>query len=147
MTATPADLEALVGTPFPGGSYTIEPYKHWLMADATLDPQPQRTGIADPIWVYFAAMGGMGLSIGELFALVGARSEDGPVFGEVEIEVRRPLLIGATYQVRGSITSIIRKEGRRAGIFDIVTFRLEVSGEDDEVAGVCTNSFVFPRRG
>ena len=138
-------LEGLVGTSFPGGRYTIEPYRHWLMTDAVGDT-PTASGFASPMEVYHGAMGGLGLSIGELFALAGATAEDGPMFGEAEIEQRLPLRIGETYDVRGGITGVVRKEGRRAGVFDIVTFRLELVDAEGAVAGVATNSFVFPRR-
>ena len=138
-------LEALVGTDFPGGTYTIEPYRHWLMNDAVGDV-PSTSGTASPMEIYYGAMGGLGLTLDELFALAGATAADGPMFGEAEIEQRRPLRVGDTYTVRGGITGVARKEGRRAGVFDIVTFRLELIDADDEVAGVATNSFVFPRR-
>jgi hypothetical protein len=139
------ELERLVGTSFPGGRYTIEPYRHWLMADA-VGEAPASSGKAGPMQIYFGAMAGLGLTLDELFALVGSSAADGPMFGEAEIEQRRPLRIGETYDVRGGITGIVRKEGRRAGVFDILTFRLELVGDDGEVAGVATNSFVFPRR-
>jgi len=68
------------------------------------------------------------------------------MFGEAGIELRRPLRIGESYEVSGGITGVVRKEGRKAGVFDIVTFRLELVGEDGAVAAVSTNSFIFPRR-
>lgn len=139
------ELEALVGEPFPGGSYTIEPFRHWLFVDAS-GASPTRQGIAHPMEVYYGALAGMGLSVDELFALVGATAEDGPMFGEATIELSTPLQVGATYSVSGSIVGITRKEGRKAGVFDIVTFRLELAGEDGAVAAVSTNSFIFPRR-
>lgn len=145
MPVPPADLERLIGFSFPGGKYTIEPYRHWLMSDA-VGEVPASAGPASPMEIYFGAMGGFGLSLDELFALVGASSADGPMFGEAEIEQRLPLQIGATYDVRGDITGIVRKEGKRAGVFDILTFRLELVNAAGEVAGVSTNSFVFPRR-
>ena len=138
-------LEALVGTGFPGGTYTIEPYRHWLMNDAVGDV-PTTSGAASPMEIYYGGMGGLGLTLDELFALAGSTAADGPMFGEAEIEQRKPLQVGETYSVRGGITGATRKEGRRAGVFDIVTFRLELVDPDGEVAGVATNSFVFPRR-
>ena len=140
------ELQSLVGTSFPGGSYTIEPYRHWLMLDA-VGARPAGDGTANPMETYYGALAGMGLSVDELFALVGASAEDGPMFGEAEIELLRPLRVGATYAVKGGITGIERKEGRRAGVFDIVTFRLELSDAGGEPAAVSTNSFIFPRRG
>src|SRR5215470_18052967 len=61
-------LEALVGTGFPGGSYTIEPYRHWLMNDAVGD-RPTTSGTASPMEIYYGAMAGLGLTLDELFAL------------------------------------------------------------------------------
>ena len=49
-------------------------------------------------------------------------------------------------RISGGITGVVRKEGRKAGVFDIVTFRLELVGEDGALAAVSTNSFIFPRR-
>ena len=146
MAVALQELEALVGKPFPGGSYTIEPYRHWLFVDAS-GAQPTRDGTAHPMEVYYGALAGMGLSVDELFALVGASADDGPMFGEAEIEVVKPLQVGATYDVAGAIVDVKRKEGRRAGVFDIVSFRLELRDGAGEVAAVSTNSFVFPRRG
>ncbi len=139
------DLEALVGKPFPGGSYTIEPYRHWLFVDAS-GARPTTDGPAHPMEVYYGALAGMGISVDELFALVGASADDGPMFGEATLEVETPLAVGASYDVTGSIVGVTRKEGRKAGVFDIVTFRLELAGADGAVAAVSTNSFIFPRR-
>jgi hypothetical protein len=139
------ELERLVGKPFPGGTYTIEPYRHWLMTDA-FGAVPTSEGTAHPMETYYGALAGMGISVDELFALVGATAADGPMFGETTIDVRQPLRIGTTYDVSGSIESVARKEGRRAGVFDIVGFRLELREPGGELAAVSTNSFVFPRR-
>jgi hypothetical protein len=140
------ELREVVGKPFPGGTYKIEPYRHWLMADAALDVPARGEGVANPMWVYYAALAGMGLSVDDLFRMCGATAADGPMFGETTLEVVRPLQIGATYDVSGGITDVQRKEGRRAGVFDIVEFKLELKDESGELAAISTNSFVFPRR-
>lgn len=146
MTITVEELEALVGTSFPGGTYTIEPYEHWLMTDA-FGSTPSRDGSAHPMYAYYGALAGMGMSVDDLFARVGASADDGPMFGEAGIEVLKPLEIGATYTVTGGFESVVRKEGRKAGVFDIVGFRLELRDAGGELAAVSTNSFIFPRRG
>ena len=138
-------LHRVVGHRFPGGRFTIAPYEHWLTCDVVL-AEPTRAGVAHPMYVYYAALGGMGISLDELFALVGATADDGVMFGEAAIEVVHPLEVGATYEVRGEVTGAERKSGRRAGVFDIVTFALDVIDEHGEVFGTSTNSFVFPRR-
>jgi hypothetical protein len=138
-------LEELIGQPFPSGSFTIVEYEHWLCADAVLSPELPPS-CAHPMYAYYVAIAGMGLSLDELFAMVGSSAEDGPMFGEAGIEIRHQLQIGATYRVEGGITAVARKEGRRAGVFDIVTFELRLFDKKDRVTAVSTNSFVFPRR-
>lgn len=139
------ELLAVVGMEFPGGEFTIEPYEHWLLCDA-IGAEPVRSGVANPMYVYYGALGGMGISLDELFALVGATADDGVMFGEAKIDAVRPLQIGATYTVDGKITDIVRKSGKRAGVFDIVTFALDLTDSDGTRVGTSTNSFVFPRR-
>ena len=143
---TVEELEALVGTSFPGGTYTIEPYEHWLMTDA-VGATPNREGTAHPMYAYYGALAGMGMSVDDVFVRVGATADDGPMFGEAGIEVLCPLQIGATYAVTGVFESALRKEGRKAGVFDIVGFRLELRDANGELAAVSTNSWIFPRRG
>ncbi len=141
-----ADLQAIVGHRFPGGTYRVEPYRNWLTCDAVLSPPPGDE-VAHPMFCYYGALAGMGISLDELFALAGATAEDGVMFGEAEIDLRRPLRVGEPFEVRGGITSAERKQGQRTGVFDIVAFELELVDAHGEVAAVSTNSFVFPRRG
>lgn len=135
----------VVGHRFPGGRFTVTPFEHWLTCDA-VGAEPTRDGVAHPMFVYYAALGGMGIDLDELFALVGATVDDGVMFGEATIDMATPMTVGATYDVRGTVTDIVRKSGRRAGVFDVVTFALEVVDESGGVVGTSTNSFVFPRR-
>ena len=139
------DLERLVGVEFPAGEFTIEGYEHWLTADAIGSP-PLPAGVAHPMYAYYAALGGMGLTLDELFAMVGSSAADGPMFGEAALEFREMMRVGETYRVEGGITGAARKTGRRAGVFDIVSFELRVVDSSGTVAAVSTNSFIFPRR-
>ena len=136
------ELEAVVGRTLPGGRMRLEPYEHWLACDAI--SSPRWTGdVAHPMFGYYLALRGMGVSLDELFALAGATTDDGVMFGESRLELRRPLRIGDDYDVRGSVTSAERKVGR-SGTFDLFEFRLELS-DGDGLAAVSTNTFVFPR--
>lgn len=138
-------VRGLVGRELPGGTFDLEHYRNWLTNDVIGSPQ-RSDDLAHPMFCYYAAMGGMGLSIGELFALAHSSGDEGPMFGECEMEVRVPLRTGVRYEVRGEITDVKRKQGGAIGTFDLLTFRLEVVAPGGEVAGVCTNSFIFPRR-
>lgn len=139
------ELEKRVGHELPGGTYELEDYKDWLTRDV-VGAEPSRDGVALPMFCYYAAIAGMGVSIDGLFRLVEATADSGVMFGEAEIDIHEPFRIGETYTVTGRITDIVRKEGRKAGVFDIVTFALDVTDSSGELAGVSTNSFVFPRR-
>ena len=67
MTCTLDDLRSLVGREFPGGRYTIEPWRAWLTHDAILAPPPGEW--AHPAFVFMAATGLMGLRWDELLYL------------------------------------------------------------------------------
>jgi hypothetical protein len=139
------ELNKMVGHELPGGTYELEDYKDWLTRDV-VGAAPAVDGVALPMFCYYAAIAGMGVSIDGLFQLVDATADSGVMFGEAEIDIRKPFRLGETYSVEGRITEIKRKEGRKAGVFDIVTFVLDVVDSSGELAGVSTNAFVFPRR-
>lgn len=140
---TAEELAELVGYKMPGGTFTVRGYEHWLMTDAIGSPALP-AGVAHPMYAYYAALGGMGVSLDEFFALAHAKAEDGVLFGECNLELRSALHVDHTYDVAGSIIGAERKIGKRAGVFDVVKFRLEVRS-GIEVAAVAINSFVFPR--
>ena len=138
-------MQELVGRRLPGGSFELEHYRNWLTNDVIGSPQ-RHDDLAHPMFCYYAAMGGMGLTVAELFDLAHTSASDGPMFGECDMEVLVPLRTGATYAVRGEITDVKRKQGGSIGTFDLLTFRLEVVAPGGEIAGVCTNSFICPRK-
>ncbi|MEU7693786.1 MaoC family dehydratase N-terminal domain-containing protein [Microbispora hainanensis] len=143
---SPADPREHVGRRFPGGVFTVEPWRAWLVADTVLgEPGGE---VAHPLFVWLAATGAMGVTWDELFAWFGATADDGPMFGEHETTVHRPLRVGATYRVSGEITSVDRKSGRSTGPFDVVGYRLRLHDAADGVhVADCWNSIIFPRRG
>lgn len=140
-----SELDALVGTPFPGGEATLEPWWVHLVLDSMLaDPDD---GGAHPVLVFLAATGAMGWTWDELFALCGATEADGPMAGETDTVVHHPLQVGETYRVSGEIVSAVRKVGRRTGTFDIVGYRLDLHDGNGVHHASTANSIVFPRRG
>lgn len=141
---TEEELRAIVGTPLPGGSYTIEPYVDWMVHDAT---ESGKAGdVAHPIFGFITGLRGKGISLDELFTLCGSSAEDGPMFGEYSVELHQPLRRGETYRVSGEFLSAERKQGKKAGVFDIVGFSLLLTDSTGELVATTYNSFVFPRR-
>jgi hypothetical protein len=145
-----AALQEQVGRRFPGGRYTVSPWRAWLLADTVLadppslrDAEPQ---VAHPLFAWMAATGAMGITWDELFSWFGASAADGPVFGEHETTLHRPLLVGATYRVTGGIDSAERKVGRRTGVFDVVGYSMDLHDDAGAHVATCWNSIVFPRR-
>ncbi|MGY1712096.1 hypothetical protein ACI8AC_21575 [Geodermatophilus sp. SYSU D00758] len=168
MPFAEAELQEQVGRRFPGGTYTVHPWRAWLLADTVLAEPPSLLPgageqVAHPLFAWMAATGAMGITWDELFAWFGATAADGPVFGEHETTLHRPLRVGATYRVSGGIVSAERKVGRRTGAFDVVGYAMDLhavdphptdlhetdlpdTGDGSHVA-TCWNSIVFPRRG
>lgn len=135
--------DEVVGHDLAEGSYTIEPYKAWLMADCLESPPLGET--AHPMFVYYAGQGGMGLTLDEFFALCHASSDDGVMLGSSELDLDRPLRVGERFTVTGEVDAVVRKEGR-TGTFDIVTFHLDLVDGDDQRAARLGLSFIYPRR-
>jgi hypothetical protein len=146
-----AELEGQLGRAFPGGTYTVSPWRAWLLADTVLaEPPSLRTDaeqVAHPLFAWMAATGAMGITWDELFSWFGATAADGPVFGEHETTLHRPMRVGASYRVTGGIVSAQRKVGRRTGTFDVVGYSMDLHDTaDDAHVATCWNSIVFPRR-
>ena len=60
--------------------------------------------------------------------------------------MREPLRVGHTYRMSGGFTDVVRKEGRRAGLMDIVSFRIDVHDlADDALVATVINSWIFLR--
>jgi hypothetical protein len=140
----PEGIKAQIGRRFPGGCYTVEPYRAWLLADAAADRS--NAAVVHPLHAWLAATGGMGITWDELFAWFGSTADDGPMFGEHETALHRPLRTDRRYRVSGAIVSAVRKRGRAAGLFDLVEYQLELHDDaDGGHVATCWNSIVFPR--
>jgi len=140
----PAHLADMVDRPFPGGHYTIEPYRAWLMADTVADTlQPS---VVHPVHAWLGATEGMGITWDELFAWFDASADDGPMIGEHVTQLHQPLKVDETYQVSGHVVSVQRKRGKTLGVFDIVTYQLDLHDEANDPVATCRNSIVFPRK-
>lgn len=136
--------EEVVGAGLAEGSYAIESWKAWLMADCL--ESPSLGEIAHPMFVYYAGQGGMAMTLDEFFAMCHATSDDGVMLGSSEIDLARPLRVGERFTVTGEVDSVVRKEGR-TGTFDIVSFHLDLIDEGGEGAARLGLSFIYPRRG
>src|SRR3954451_14634713 len=107
----------LAGHKLPGATYTLPEYLTWLWHDTIL-VEPDKE-VAHPSLGYFVGMQGVGLSIGEMFDLMGAtfarmggRAASGFMFGETSLEFDSVLRPGATYACEAEIVEVERKQGK-----------------------------------
>lgn len=142
-----ADLQGLVGYRLPGGVARIQHYEDWLLRDALGAPPPAGDGMAHPTMVFLAAQANIGIELEELFALFGATSADGPMLGEWSVDCAEPLRLLTDYAVSCTVERVVRKEGKRTGVFDLVTVVIELTGPDDRVHATVRPTYVFPRKG
>lgn len=138
-------MRELVGRPFPGGTFTIERWENALLCDA-MASGPLPGGLAHPAYLFHAPLAGVGLKYGDIFALCHAESDEAIRAGEYVWDVHEPLRVGHTYRMAGEFTDVVRKAGRRAGLMDIVSFRIDVYDQpDDLLAATVVNSWIFLR--
>ena len=137
-------LGELVGTEFPGGTFTMETWWVRLVNDCALADPVDDAG--SPVFVFLAGTAAMGLSWEEMWALFGAQESDGPMAGEVATEVFSPLQLEATYLISGRIVSAVRKRGARSGTFDLVGYQLDLHDRCADLVASCSSSIIFPRR-
>ncbi len=138
------EMQQLVGRPFPGGTFTIERWENFLLHDVFTAPEPS-DGLAHPMYAFHGPLAAMGMTFAEFFELCRAESDDAVRAGTYDFQYFRPLREGETYEVRGEITGVERKRGRRAGLFDMVSFRLEMVDASGEVALSSGNTWLFLR--
>ena len=151
------DFQDRVGFRFPGGNVTVPHWENWLFCDAVLAAHPAHRSVeaaaalgypapvVHPGLAYFACNRGARMSYGDIFKLMDFDENDGPMFGEQSMRFIEPIFEGIEYEASGEITSVVRKEGRRAGAFDIVSFEIRLAREGRRVL-TSASSFVLPRR-
>lgn len=144
MPVSEETMQGIVGWRFPGGTKTIEHWENYLLTDVMLSDQLP-DGMCHPAFCFSAPMGGMGITMAEFFDVCHAESAEAVRAGEYVYEIHRPLREYVEYDVRGEILGVERKRGRRAGLFDNVTFQLQLVEPDGEPAVTVTNSWIFLR--
>ena len=139
-------IRALVGHRFPGGSYTIQHWENFLVHDASCTSVDD-TRLAHPAMLFHVPIAGVGTTIAEVFALCEAESDEAVRAGAYVWEIERPLREDVAYRMEGGITAVERKEGRRGGMMDLVTFRIDIiDPARQEVDASVTNTWIFLRR-
>jgi len=139
---SPDDMAHLVGKSLPGGHYRLEPFENWLAHDA-LYSTPRAN--PHPIMAYVATQRGMGMTVAELFEMLGTDMTQGPLLAGCTLEFPGELRTATDYTVAASIVSVVRKETRAAGPVVFVTCRMELAeSATGQVEAIVTNVYALP---
>lgn len=139
------EMEALVGRRFPGGSYVVERWENALLHDVVESPEPT-AGLVHPIGLFHVPLAACGWTYAEIFEVCRAESDEAIRAGEYTWELFAPLREGVDYAISGEFVDVERKRGRRGGLFDAVTFRLDVTDRaTGQRAAAVTNTWLFLR--
>lgn len=145
MITEDALADELVGRELPAGEYKIQPYLAWLVADAVESPQLVND-LAHPMFTYFAAQDGIGITLDELFEMAHATADDGIMLGTAELDIVRPLAVGQRFAITGTIEGVVRKYGT-SGTFDIISYRHDLLDRDTrQRSATLTLDFIYPRQ-
>ncbi|WP_141136571.1 hypothetical protein [Rhodococcoides kyotonense] len=123
------------------------PYEDWIARDC-IGAAPAEGGLLHPLhpaWTLIGALRGMGLTLSQLFAVMGVGDDDGVMFGEADIEHYESLRAEREYSVTGRFLDVRRKTGSTLGAFDLISFELSIDYRN-EPAVKCVNTFVVPRK-
>ena len=109
--------------------------------------EPAADGSAHPIYYYIATQVAMGKTVAGVCETCEFDVEDGPMMGSSGVSYSEPLLVGESYRVSGEILSLVRKQSRKLGVMDVLTYRLRLHKAGD---GACVletdNVWVLPRK-
>src|SRR5690242_14937774 len=132
-------MEDLVGRALPSGTFTLTRERYEQFAQG-VEGDPSADPTVDALWILSAS------EATELLAMADCDIvEDGPMLGGISMDVQRALRLDHEYVTRKQIVGLERKQGKRAGTFDLLKVRAALADDDGEVAAVLT-TYVLPRR-
>ncbi|KPF84133.1 hypothetical protein [Novosphingobium sp. AAP93] len=109
--------------------------------------EPAADGSAHPIYYYLATQVAMGKTVAGVCETCEFDVEDGPMMGSSGVRFAAPLMVGESYKVSGEILSLVRKQSRKLGVMDVLTYRLRLhpaAGGDPLLE--TDNVWVLPRK-
>jgi hypothetical protein len=147
LTLPIPDIEALAaslrGRQLPGGKYRIAPEDC-----RAVDALCAGTGsVTHPVFACVAALRGLGISIDQLCRLCDFELARGPMLGECQLELRRPLQAEIDYTTSVIIDDLVRSTSRVLGVFDRLQFTVALQDSGPGDAALVKLTWLFPRGG
>jgi len=144
MPVSEERMRALIGHAFPGGHYRIEPWENFLLTEAT-GSERLPDGLAHPIHLFHVPIAGVGVSIGELFALAQAPSDASVTIDHYDWEFFEPLRESTPYAMRGGVQAHARTTHDDGTVVDSLTYRIEMFAEAEQLIARATFGWNFWR--
>ena len=147
MTTHPTD-GALQGVRIPTGAYDLTVERNRTLVAHTFGDHHFESApgaAAHPVMAHLASHCGKGWTFPEFLDRVGAKLSDGLVFAGGTFAFAKPLRSGASYSVEAVVEGVVRKTGRRAGTFDLVTVSHRLTDESGDEVATTTETILVPR--
>ena len=138
---------AVAGTSLDGTKvFTITAEENAALCRST-GVEPAADGTAHPIYYYIATQVAMGKTVAGVCETCEFDVDDGPMMGSSGVRFTAPLKVGESYKVTGEILSLVRKQSRKLGVMDVLTYRLRLHPATGGEAILETdNVWVLPRK-
>jgi hypothetical protein len=109
--------------------------------------EPANDGTAHPVWYYVSTQVAMGETVAGLCEICEFNIADGPLMGSSTVRFVSPIMVGSDYRVSGEILSLVRKQSRKLGVMDLLTYRLRLHPAEGGAAILETdNVWALPRK-
>ncbi|MGI9284240.1 MAG: hypothetical protein ACR2P1_02540 [Pseudomonadales bacterium] len=139
-----AEIAAIAGHAFPGGTYSIEHWENFLLSEcagAELLPN----GIVHPVALFHVPIIGAGTSIAEMFALGQAESDLSIMIESYDWEIFEPLKEDVPYAVSGKVISAERCSSDEDRIYDRLQFCFEIRSPGQVLTARTTITWHYTR--
>ena len=139
-----AELHALVGHRFPGGTRRIEHWENWLLTDCTgRDQLPDH--LVHPVALFHVPIQGAGTSIAELFAIGQVEGAGSVGLDGYDWEYFQPLREDIDYRFDGGVIETERCVTEGGAPYDRFVFSIDLTTPDGEPAARITNHWRLRR--
>lgn len=143
-SVTEADMLALIGHRFPGGTRTIEHWENWLLTDCTgTDQLPD--GLVHPVALFHVPIQGAGMSVSDLFALCQVEGAGSVGLDGYDWEYFQPLEEDIEYRFDGGVIDVERLTTKRGNPYDRFVFSIDLATPDGKPAARITNHWRLRR--
>jgi len=138
-----AEIEALVGHEFPGGTYTVAHWENFLLTECT-GAELLSDGMVHPVVMFHMPIIGANTSIAEMFALGQAESDFSIGIESYDWEFFQPILEAVPYAISARVTEADRR-GSGSAVFDRIQFQFDVASPEGERVARSTITWTYGR--